>query len=286
MKIYDFPEEQLSYPVQLSAGVKPENLKLLAFTGTQAQMIPFQLSSQSGNGTTLYFRTDLPQGATRLFRLVSGFDPGDIPAVTVQPPVLRADSNSQDAIISNSLFLVKVPAVGHHDFTGGKPFSQVPAPILGLARQTQPERWMATASFSAPDTLQVDSMDAKLVESGPLFATYQDTYQLEKGKAYTVTLELRANESIVRIAESVTGFTPDNQAFLQLNYGKGLLDPTLRLVATNGGYKNPTYTGNYDTDGSRPFYHCDLALLPALAWYVHGFSGLQNCGEDPLYRRR
>ena len=147
------------------------------------------------------FRTDLPRDATRLFRLVSG----SLPRIFQRsPPSLQPCSpppTAHEAILGNGLLLVKVPA-GHQDFAAGKPLAEVPAPILGLARKAQPA-WMATGSFSAPSTLRVDSMDARMVESGPLFATYQVTYKLDGGKSYTATLELRAKESYVRIAESV-----------------------------------------------------------------------------------
>ncbi|MCX7011057.1 MAG: hypothetical protein NTW86_00570 [Candidatus Sumerlaeota bacterium] len=248
MKVYDFPEEQVSFPVEIPVGIKPDSLTLLAFAGDDAQVVPFQLSKDAKGGTTLFFRTDLPRGATRLFRLVAGFAPKDIPAISAQPPAVQAAANPREAILGNSLLLVKVTA-GHQDFAAGTPFSRVPAPILGLARKAQPEPWMAAGAFSAPDTLRVDSMDAKMVESGPLFATYQVAYNLAGGKNYTATLELRAQEPIVRIAESVNGFTPADQAFLQLNYGKGLLDPDRCLVATNGGYfpkQRTPYTGSYD----------------------------------------
>ena len=248
MKVYDFPEEQVSYPVEIPAGIEPNSLKLLAFAGSGVHVVPFQLSKDAKGRTTLFFRTDLPQGATRLFRLVSGFAAEGIPVTAVQPPALQTATDPHEATFGNSLLLVKVPA-GRQDFAAGKPLTEVSAPILGLARKIQPESWMATGSFSAPNTLRVLSMNAGIVESGPLFATYQVSYQLEGGKAYTATLELRARESYVRIAESVDGFTPADQAFLQLNYGKGLLDPDHCLVAGNGGYfptRHTPYSGGYD----------------------------------------
>jgi hypothetical protein len=254
MRVYDFPEQQVNYPVEIPAGIKPESLTLLSQTGSSIQSIPFQLSNEcvSGEGlkAKLSFRTDLPRGATRLFRLVSGFGAKDIASLAIQPPALRATNNPQEAILGNSLLLVKVPA-GHQDFAQGKPFAQVAAPILGLARASAPQPWMVTGSFSAPDSLLVISTDAKLIESGPLFAQYQVTYQFQDGKSYTVTLELRANESFVRIAEAAKGFAPDDDAFIQLNYGQGLLDPDQCLVATNGGYGAPgtglfPYSGGYD----------------------------------------
>ena len=191
MKVYDFPEEQVSYALEVPKGIQPESLKLLAFAGNDARVLPFQLIKDAKGGSTLFFRTDLPQGATRLFRLTSGFAVTDIPVVSVEAPALQTTSNPHEAVLANSLLQVKVPA-GHEAFAGGKAFAQVAAPILAMARKAKPEAWMATGSFSAPDSLRVDSIDAKLLESGPLFATYQISYQLQGKKSYTVTLELRA----------------------------------------------------------------------------------------------
>lgn len=133
MNVYDFPEEQLSYPVEIPAGITPRSLRLLAFTGNDAHVVPFQLSSGGKGKSILFLRTDLPQGATRIFRLVAGFDAKDIPVITMQPPALQATGNPQEAVLGNSLLLVKVPA-GHQEYAGGKAFSQAAAPILGLAR--------------------------------------------------------------------------------------------------------------------------------------------------------
>jgi hypothetical protein len=107
MKVYDFPEEQLTYPVNLPAGTESGSLKLLAFTEKKVQVIPFQLSTRSGK-ETLSFRTDLPKGATRLFRLVSGFDARGIPEITPDAPTLNPGANPQEAELSNGEVILKV----------------------------------------------------------------------------------------------------------------------------------------------------------------------------------
>jgi|GEM_PF-1494135 len=245
MKIYAFPEEQLTYPIELPADVKPENLKLLAFTETAVHIIPFQLGADEKGNRTISFRAELPQGAKRTFRLVSGFDTAGIPTTSITAPTLQAGTDAHEAALSNDRLIVKIPA-GRQDFAGGKPLSQVPAPILGIARPDPPQPWMATASFAAPDTLLVDSIDAKLIASGPLFAIYQIAYKLKENRSYTATLELRANEPEVRIGESLEGFTPEDGAALHLNYGKGALDPDQRLAGSNSGYD--LFSGDYDRD--------------------------------------
>jgi hypothetical protein len=238
LKIYDFPEQQISYAVKIPARIKPESLTLLAVTDADASPIPFQLSDKKTEDgvlhATLSFRTDLPQGATRWFRLVSGLKVGGNSSTTVPAPTLQTTSNPAEAILGNSLLRVQVPA-GHIDFPNGKPLSEMPAPILGLARTAQPQPWIVTGSFDAPPTVLVNSMDAKLVESGPVFARYEITYQLQNNKTYTVDLELRTGEAHVFVAESVHGFTPDDQTFLRLNYGAGLLDPDTKLALSNTG---------------------------------------------------
>jgi len=238
MLVYDFPEQQINYPVEIPAGIAPASLTLLAVTDPDVTVIPFQLSEKKTVGgalhATLSFRTDLPKGATRWFRLVSGFRSTGVPATSIMAPTLQPTSHPDQAILGNSLLLVEVPA-GHQDFPQGKPLAQAPAPILSLSRTAQPTPPMATGSFTAPDALLVNSIDTKLVESGPVFARYEITYQFPNDKSFIVDLELRAGESHVAVAETVNGFTPDDQAWLRLNYGAGLLDPDSRLVLGNPG---------------------------------------------------
>jgi hypothetical protein len=258
MKVYDFPEEQLSYSVEIPSEVKRESLKLLDFADHKVRLIPFQLSTDEKGATTLFFRSDLPKAGTRLFRLVSGFDPQGVSSSDSPSPTLQVTSTPQQAVLANDLLLIKVPA-GHQDFAGGKPLSQVPAPILALARTSPSPVWAVDGSFSAPDTLLVDSLDAKVLESGPIFTRYQVAYKLEGGRTYTAVLELRAHESHVRIAESTEGFTPDDQAFVRLDYGKGLLDPDRRLAPSGGGYD--LFGGDYDRDAKEGKLNYSIGLF-------------------------
>ena len=281
MRIYDFPEQQVSYPLDLPAGTQAGNLNLLAFTDTSVRVVPFQLSE---DGKEIYFRSDLPMGATRIFRLISGFAVTGIPLAKPVPATVQAATSPQEALLGNDLLLVDVPA-GHQDFAGGKPLAQVRGPILGLARKAQPQPRMATSSFEAPDTIKVDSMDAKTLVSGPLFTRYQVAYQLEGGKSYTVILELRANEPQVHIAETVEGFTAADSAFLRLNYGKGNLDPDRRLVASNGGYDSaPSWSGAYDagTDPGGKINYCLGLFTPNALGVMHATAFYQQHGTDAM----
>jgi len=257
MKLCDFPEEQLSYPVDLPAGVDPKELKLLEFTEKWVREIPFQLSPPGNAATarTIYFRSDLPLGGSRLFRLMRNYGTAGIRSLAPQAPALRPSSDPADSVIfNNGLLSVKAPS-GHHDFSPAMPLAQVPAPILAVARGAAPEAWATTGSFVAPDSLLVVSMDAKAEEQGPLFLIYKVTYHLTNGKDYAVDLEQCAGDAELRVGETLGGFMPEDQAYLRLDYSKGL-NPDRRLAASNGGYD--LYGGSYDrnatTDGSKAMW--------------------------------
>ena len=236
MKVWDWSEQQVHYPVALPAGADSANVQLLAFTDKTVRAIPFQLSDDR---TTLYFRTDLPSGATRLFRLLPVRDVGEtVPKAGAASSACETDGDT--ALIGNGLLTLKVPA-GHRDFPDGRPFAQVAAPILGIRRTGQSEAWAAVESFAAPDSLRVTSMEAKILAAGPVFSRYQVTYHLTGNRSYSTTLELRAGESHATVAEAVDGFSPGDKAFLRLDYGQGLCDPDRRLITAH-----LPYTGNYD----------------------------------------
>jgi hypothetical protein len=236
MKIWDWSEQQVHYPVALPAGTDPAGLQLLAFTEQTVRAIPFQLSDDR---TTLYFRTELPSGATRLFRLLPARDIGEtVPKSGAATLTYEAADNT--ALISNGLLTLKVP-VGHHDFPDSRPFAKVAAPILGIKRDGQSEPWSAVESFEAPDSLRVTSMEAKMLATGPVFSRYQVTYHLTGNRTYTTTLELRAGETHASVAEAVDGFSPGDKAFIRLDYGQGLCDPDRRLITAH-----LPYSGNYD----------------------------------------
>lgn len=247
MGLFDFPEEQLNYQIELPAGIKPADLKLISLSESSAELLPFQLSQlKEKDGVTqatLSFRTNLPKKAKLLFRLAANVDTEGLTAPAAQSLKLETKA-AHEAVLGNGLLLVKVPA-GHVEYPGGIALSKAPAPIIGLARQAQPEPWMAVGSFSAPDTVKVTSVDGKIVENGPVFATYEVSYQLEGGKNYTARLELRAGEPQVRVGETLHGLTREDEAFLKIDYSKSL-NPNHRFVASNSGYD--LFSGDYDRE--------------------------------------
>ena len=250
-KLYGFAEEQITYPLELPPGLKPEDLKLLDVRAGRIRAVPFQISeSQEKDGgirSWLTFRSDLPLGESRRFVLTAGLGSKDIPEEAHAAPRLEESPGESRAILQNGVLRVQVPA-GKQDFPGGKPLAAVDAPILGLARNDPPQPWAVTGSFVAPEGLKVESVSARLKAGGPLFAIYEISYALSGGGSYVATLELRAGESEVSIGEAVTGLALDQGAFLRLNYGRELLNPDRRLVAGGGTGGYDAYSGPYNKD--------------------------------------
>ena len=264
LKLCDFPEEELSYPIVLPPNVDPKDLKLLEFTDKWVREVPLQATWIKGSTSpsTIYFRSDLPVGGSRLFRLIEKFEMAGIPSLAPQPPVLQpVTDDANGAMLTNGLLSVKMPA-GHHDFAPPKPLNQLPAPILGLARGTASGDWAVTGSFIAPDTLLVASMDASVKVTGPLFSNYEVTYHLANKKNYTVDLELRGGDPELRVAETIDGLKPEDATFLRLDYSK--LNPDRRLVPSIGGYH--LYGGAYDRDATADG---SKAMWPATAPWLN-----------------
>ena len=259
MRIYDFPSEQLSYPVTFPAKtIRLGELRLEAQHTSPPQPIVFQLSQVNAEdgflkSATISFRSDLPKGSSRLFRLYH--TPGKQNKIQQNEGTSLLPAGRGVAILSANRLRVKVPA-GNHFFPQPQPVTEMPAPLLAMARGEQPEDWCLSGSLRADSLLRVVAMNTKLLEAGPLFARYRVEYVFEKGLQYIVTLNLRHNERHVTIDESFGGLEPRHEVYLKLDFTPGL-NPDQRSVMSNGGYNAQGYTGAFDKnvseDGRLPF---------------------------------
>jgi len=248
LKSRPFPEDQVRYEITLppstqstqsatstTSTTSTKSMTLLDFSDDKVRQIPFQLEPLGNGKANIFFRTDLPCGATRQFRLVSDMDVSEIPSVAV-PPASLAETN-KEAWLTNSRVRIRVPAAGKQTFSGGKPLKDVEPPIREMILNDVNRSPLAKGSLNAPDTLKVEQVEAKTVANGPIFTRYEVTYTFSGGKRYMATLELRANESFVRITESLDGLIPEDNAFFRIDFGKGLMSPKKILVASNGSYQ-------------------------------------------------
>ncbi len=259
MRIYDFPEELVSYPVTFPPkSVRPGQLQLLDRQVVPPRSVTFQLSEVETKGGFLVravvsFRTDLEKGGTRRFRLQHTPGRGDdapSPAkVTLLPP---ADGV---AVLAANRLRVRVPA-GDRFFSKPKKVSEVPAPLLAVARGEKPGDWCLAGSLSSDTALRVVALNTKLLAAGPLFAKYRVEYVFEEGLQYIVVLTVRHDERYVTIDESFGGLEPRHEVYLRLDLTPGF-DPDQRSVMSNGGYHAQGYNGGFDKntgpDGRLPF---------------------------------
>ena len=143
MRIYDFPEELISYPVTFpQKTVRSNQLQLLARHVDPPQSVPFQLSKvQTKDGflirAVVSFRSDLPKGGTRTFRLQHA--PGAKTAAISKVSLLPAADGV--AVLAANRLRIKVPA-GNRFYCEPKPMAEVSAPLLAMARGENPDDWV------------------------------------------------------------------------------------------------------------------------------------------------
>jgi len=245
MQIYDFPEELVSYGVEFPAGkVRADNLVPVATHGEFLEQVEFQLGDPVSDGgflrkATLYFRTDLPRGATRRFTL-AGASSAALPRAGSRTAVI--DKAGNEAVLAANLLRVRVP-YGTMEFPDGKPLSETLAPILAVGRDDARDGWVGRGSFVAPANMKVSSLRAEPVMEGPLLGKYRIVYKLLGGRTYTVVLTVQHNEKHLTVDEYLERIRPEDNLQLKFDLVPGL-DPDRREVQNNGGYAQ--YSGDFD----------------------------------------
>jgi len=231
LHIYDYPEELLSYPLKFSAGTTKKNNLCLFIKGTKNPVVLQFADVQEVDGflrsATLHFRTGLKQGETKSFVLTQS---AETPVPDVEPIATRAVGNDRLALLANQMQIL-VPGSGSR--TLNMPVSEVPAPLLAIAREK--DRWVGSGKLVGPSSLVVQTIDAHVVEHGPLFLKYAVQYTFSEGRSYKVQLTIQHNESYVAIDEYATLLGPDDHLEFQFSYKQGV-DPNGRLLMANGGY--------------------------------------------------
>jgi len=229
--IYDFPEELLSYSLSFPAGaIKKGDLRLLPKGGGAPVVIQFGDIVEEGGflrKATLYFRTSLKRSEEKTFELIRNVK---TPAPDLQPIVLQIIGDGRASIQADQL-QVLVPS--GHDHTLNLPVSQVPPPLLAVARERG--KWVGAGKLDGPSNLVALKMDTRVVEDGPLFLRYAITYTFPGDRSYTMELRVQHGETHVEIDEYMTLLGPDDHLDFQFSYKQGV-DPNGRLLMANGGY--------------------------------------------------
>ena len=214
-----------------------------------------EIQAQDGflNSAVVSFRSDLPKGGARRFRLKRV--PGQKSATPTTSNTGLLPAVGGVAVLASDKLRIKVPA-GERFFQKPKLLAEVPAPILSMARGEMPNDWCLAGTLRTESSLRVVALNTKLLESGPLFAKYRIEYVFEKGLQYVVALTLRHDERYVTIDEAFGGLQPHHETYLRLSLNNGL-DPDQRSVMSNGGYHAQGYNGAFDkntgANGRLPF---------------------------------
>jgi hypothetical protein len=243
--ICDFPEQLLSYPIELPhEGVPHSDLRL--YQQGKHTFLPFQLSEIKGDSSSvrsarLHFRSDLKRGENKTFVLLRK---PDAEAAQVSEIEIEGAGKNSSAIRANQL-QVMVPSPGRQILR--VPISQAPAPLLALSRK--PGEWVGQGHLDGPTEFLVEEMEASILERGPLFVSYAVRYSFGGQRSYRVVLRVLQDESHVEVDEFLEGIGPaDNLAF-RFSYKDGV-DPDGRLLMQNGGYSNggpqQCASGRYD----------------------------------------
>ncbi len=275
MRIYDFPEEMVIYPVEFPPRtVKAAELRLVRTDigqGDKQQSVPLQLGDVVETDgyldkATIYFRTDLPRGAERAFALIRA----DAAQLQGNPTKEKEDAGSKgariievsgsEAVLGADRLRLKIP-FGKTEYREGKPLSEVPAPLLALDRGPEWNGWKGAGRFESPQALHVFLLEAGPIEQGPLFARYRISYQLAGGKSYRVELMVQTGETHATVDEYLEGLAPEDDAYLRFDFAG--IDPDRRMAMHNRGYfgvhqtvghpYSGAYEENADAEGMLPF---------------------------------
>lgn len=188
---YWWPRTLLSYPVQLDAGVDLSKLVLVRVdTGDR---IPIQFSDVSSDPAgprrvTLNFFCDLPSGGRREFALLAT-------ASAVQWPAQASERREGNTLVLDSgAMRVRIPAT--HDIHGA-----APGPVMQVSRGGA---WFGESTLAFQDD-PVRRITTRRTAPGPLFISYEITYETEKGARYVATVKCEAGMDFVRFEENMEG---------------------------------------------------------------------------------
>ncbi|MFJ1696966.1 hypothetical protein ACIOHC_17805 [Streptomyces sp. NPDC088252] len=192
---FAWPRTLLHHPVRWAApSLRAEQLRLVDGTG---RSVPFQLSQvNAADGHLTYavvcFFADLPSGATREFTLCA--DPS-VPTAHVPRPV-RITEDGTSTVVDNGALRIRLPSSGRFASDA------VPGPVLQLDRG---RGWVGRSTVRC-GTEQLEHLEVRLVEAGPLFATHELRYHFTGKASYTATVGCFQGCDFVDVAEEMTAF--------------------------------------------------------------------------------
>jgi hypothetical protein len=188
---YWWPRTLLSYPIQFDSGTELERLALTRVdTG---ERIPIQFSDvvpgQAGSrAATLNFFGDLPSGARREFLLAAA------ESSAPWPEQVTERREGETLVVDNGAMRVRLPA-------SQKIHGVAPGPVMQVSRGGP---WFGESTLAIQGD-SVTQITTRRTASGPLFYSYEVTYETEKGTRCSATIKVEAGMDFVRVVENMEG---------------------------------------------------------------------------------
>ncbi|MEV1173590.1 fibronectin type III domain-containing protein [Nonomuraea sp. NPDC049784] len=167
---FAWPRTLLRYPVR---DPRPGELRLIDDAG---QAVPYQTT---GDGICFF-----ADGQTRSYTLSPG-----TPALPDRP--VRVEVADDHVVLDSGLLRVRLPVSQSAD-------SVAPGPVMAWDRG---RGWVGRSEVRGG----VQGVEARLVESGPLFADYEIVYHFACGGRYTVTVRCLQDCDWAQLSEEMTG---------------------------------------------------------------------------------
>jgi hypothetical protein len=223
----------------------------LTLTGPQGE-VPLQLSEvkQDARGLVtaarLSFITDLPA----LGQVVHTLRYGTARHEAVRPPATDLSLTGGDGWVALTTAKAGVRLLsGSRTYTPPRLAAEVPGPVLGL--RTLEGTWIGGSSLYGGRKLA--SYEARVEESGPVFALARITYHYADGGRLAVTARVVAGQGAVFFAATSPVHRPEDGWRLDLS--RGYPSPTLSVRGEYEGNKWGLHQGDIG--------HGDLAAEPA-----------------------
>ncbi|MEY9862126.1 hypothetical protein ABH935_007771 [Catenulispora sp. GAS73] len=264
---FAWPRTLVRYPVRWETpSVRAEELRLVDETG---MAVPFQLSQSTKSGTflasaTVCYFAELEPGQSHRFTLSA-----DERLALAEPPVSVSIAESEEEIILDSGPLrvclpAKLPADG-----------STPGPITHFDRGSG---WVGSSTIGG----EVERIQSRVLESGPLFVDCEVVYSFSGGAHYTAVVRALAGCDFVELSETMsdgldatwdlawTGLSPTHRfssvwPHEQGRTWRGIDDP----IVLGGGGEDPNFSGPGGTeDPSVDMMFTVGPYAPSFAWDI------------------
>lgn len=224
-EFYEWPATLLSYPVTFPEGIRDAGAySLVERTSSKRPLIQWSDIVTDDRGgwrsATLNVMTSLARGERKQFSLIRS------DASSQWPGGMSIEEKSDHREISSSRISLRIPK--SRRFVAGE---RVPGPFLAIATAG---RWLGGSHFTGADG-RIVSLESRIVERGPLFATAEISYEFADGGHYAVRLRVVDGYEHVEFSETMSGFAPEAPVALEIEW-EGF-NPTRRFAAN--GWKMP-----------------------------------------------